>query len=168
MSYRNRIKELRWVRAADLLPHPKNWRRHPAGQREALERVLDGIGWAGVLTAREREDGSLELTDGHLRRELQPDERVPVLVTDLDPSEAEAMLLATDPIAAMAEADRELLGALMADADPELLGPLERALSELAWRPALGAELDERIAEGIELCRCQTCGHEHHRGTPRA
>jgi hypothetical protein len=29
MNIRDRIKELRRVRAGDLRPHPKNWRKHP-------------------------------------------------------------------------------------------------------------------------------------------
>jgi hypothetical protein len=34
MMIRDRIKELRRVRASELKPHPKNWRTHPAAQRE--------------------------------------------------------------------------------------------------------------------------------------
>ena len=40
VQIRNRIRELRQVRAADLRPNPKNWRRHPAEQQEALRGVL--------------------------------------------------------------------------------------------------------------------------------
>ena len=36
MKIRNRIKELRWVPARELLVNPKNWRSHPPAQREAL------------------------------------------------------------------------------------------------------------------------------------
>lgn len=37
---RDRIRELRRVRAGDLLPNPKNWRTHPKAQREALQGLL--------------------------------------------------------------------------------------------------------------------------------
>ena len=40
MTVRNRIKELRYVRAGDLIPNPKNWRKHPKPQRDALQAVL--------------------------------------------------------------------------------------------------------------------------------
>jgi hypothetical protein len=33
MHIRDRIKELRRVRADDLKPHPKNWRVHPDAQK---------------------------------------------------------------------------------------------------------------------------------------
>jgi len=29
--------------------------------------------------------------------------------------------------------------------------------------PPLGPEIDESIADGISLCECPECGHEHHR-----
>jgi hypothetical protein len=153
--FRNRVKELRFVRAGELLAHPRNWRRHPDAQREALEHILGRVGWAGALLARE-DGGELVLIDGHLRAGIDSAERVPVLVTDLTEDEAETMLLATDPLAAMAEADAGLLGALMADADPEALGPLEPTLS----RMLLQAEdfVPERLEP--EPTRCPNCGHE--------
>ncbi len=33
LRIRDRIKELRRVKASELLPNPKNWRRHPKVQR---------------------------------------------------------------------------------------------------------------------------------------
>src|SRR6266571_6597775 len=86
---RDRVMELRRVRAGDLEPHPKNWRVHPQGQRRALRGVLRQVGHADALIARELGDGRLELIDGHLRRDLDPDQRLPVLVVDLSAEEAE-------------------------------------------------------------------------------
>ena len=65
-----------------------------------------------ALLAREREDGRLELIDGHLRAETTPDAVVPVLVLDLDDSEAAALLAVLDPLAAMAKKDTEAFEAL--------------------------------------------------------
>ncbi len=48
MKIRDRIKEFRRIRASQLRPHPKNWRSHPAAQRDALRGVLAEIGYAGV------------------------------------------------------------------------------------------------------------------------
>ena len=82
MIIRDRIKELRRVKASQLRPHPQNWRSHPPDQQDALRGVLAEIGYAGALLARELPDGSLELIDGHLRAETTPEMEVPVLIVD--------------------------------------------------------------------------------------
>jgi hypothetical protein len=41
-SIRDRIVELRRVAARELVPNPKNWRRHPARQAAALRGALEG------------------------------------------------------------------------------------------------------------------------------
>ena len=96
MTIRNRITELRHVRAGDLKANPKNWRKHPKPQRDALQAVLDEVGYADALIVREV-DGALVLIDGHLRADLTPDAMVPVLVTDLDDTEADTVLATLDP-----------------------------------------------------------------------
>jgi hypothetical protein len=53
VKIKDRIVELRRVRAADLLANPKNWRRHPPEQRSALEGLLSEIGYADALIARQ-------------------------------------------------------------------------------------------------------------------
>jgi DNA modification methylase len=114
MQIRDRIKELRRVRAGDLKPHPKNWRFHPDAQRSALRGLLAEIGYADTLLTRELPDRSLQLIDGHLRAETTPDSEVPVLVTDLTEEEAEKVLLTLDPLASMASANKENLQELLA------------------------------------------------------
>jgi len=74
---RDRIRELRRVHARDLLPNPKNWRRHPKAQAEALRDLLAEVGCADALLARELPDGRLMLIDGHLRKDTTPDAVVP-------------------------------------------------------------------------------------------
>ncbi len=113
MAVRNRITELRYVRAGDLRPNPKNWRKHPKAQSQALQSVLDEVGYADALIVRETLDGELVLLDGHLRADLTPDATVPVLVTDLNDDEADTVLATLDPLAAMAEPDTERLKALV-------------------------------------------------------
>lgn len=73
MQFRDRIRELRRIRADQLRPNPRNWRSHPQRQRDALRGVLAEIGYADALLARELADGSLELVDGHLRAETTPE-----------------------------------------------------------------------------------------------
>jgi hypothetical protein len=102
-SIRNRVREVRWVRGGNLRPNPKNWRRHPGAQADALAALLMEIGIAGALIARELPDGTLELIDGHLRAQQNPDTLFLVLVLDVSEAEADKLLLTMDPLAGMAE-----------------------------------------------------------------
>ena len=83
MRIRDRVRELRRVRARDLLANPKNWRIHPKAQTAALRGLLGEVGYADALLARELSDGRLQLIDGHLRAETTPSAMVPVLILDL-------------------------------------------------------------------------------------
>ena len=114
MVMKDRIKELRRVPASELRANPKNWRRHPPAQEAALRGVLDEIGFADALIARETDDG-LELIDGHLRQEVMGDQPVPVLVLDVTEDEADKLLLTLDPLAMMAHADTDQLLELLRD-----------------------------------------------------
>src|SRR5215208_5632141 len=113
MNIRDRIKELRRVRAGELRPHPKNWRTHPEEQQNALRGILAEVGYVDALMVRELPDGSLQIVDGHLRAETTPDALVPVLVVDLDDKEADKVLATFDPLAAMAEPNEAQLEALL-------------------------------------------------------
>lgn len=119
MNVRDRIKELRRVRAADLRPNPRNWRLHPPQQQDALRGVLAEVGYADALLARELPDGTLMLVDGHLRAETTPESIVPVLVLDVDEAEADKILLTHDPLAGMATVSEEHLQALLAEVQTE-------------------------------------------------
>jgi hypothetical protein len=113
MNIRDRVVELRRVPASQLKPSPRNWRSHPKEQADALRGVLAEIGFAGAALARELEDGSLQLIDGHLRAETTGDQPIPVLILDVTEEEANKLLLTFDPISAMASADAEKLDALL-------------------------------------------------------
>ena len=119
MKIRDRIKELRRVKASQLRPHPKNWRTHGDAQRDALRGVLAEVGYADALLARQLPDGSLELIDGHLRAETTPEMEVPVLLLDLDDAEAAKLLALHDPLGAMAGADGDVLAELLRDVETE-------------------------------------------------
>ena len=118
MQIKNRIKELRQVKASELLPNPKNWRTHPTEQADALRGVLSEIGYADALIAYETDEG-LMLIDGHLRAETTPDMEVPVLITDLNEEEAGMLLLTLDPLASMAEANEDMLRMLQESVEIE-------------------------------------------------
>ncbi len=110
---RDRIRELRRVSARELLANPKNWRRHPKAQADALRGLLTEVGYADALLARELPDGQLMLIDGHLRKDTTPDAMLPVLVLDVNAEEADKLLLTLDPLASLAESDAERIGALL-------------------------------------------------------
>ncbi|HTU27316.1 MAG TPA: hypothetical protein VMF30_18045, partial [Pirellulales bacterium] len=103
----------------------------PTDQRDALRGVLAEVGYAGALLARELADGSLELIDGHLRAETTPDALVPVLVLDVNESEAAKLLASFDPLSALAETNHEALQALLAQVETESQA-LGRLLDDLA------------------------------------
>lgn len=136
MQVRDRIKELRRVKANRLRPHPKNWRTHPDHQRDALRGILAEIGYAGALLARQRPDGSLELIDGHLRAETTPDAEVPVLILDLTDEETDKLLALHDPLAGLAEANRDVLAELLAGVETEndaVRGVIDNLLATPPW-----------------------------------
>jgi DNA modification methylase len=135
-SIRDRIRELRRVRAADLVPNPKNWRRHPKAQAAALRGLLQELGYSDALLAREMPDGRLMLIDGHLRAETTPDAQVPVLVLDLDEEESDKLLLTLDPLAALAESDSERISALLQTVrteSPAVEELIRRTAGERLW-----------------------------------
>ena len=114
MYVKDRIKKFIRVPASELIPNPRNWRTHPEGQRKALSGVLDEIGIADAVIARETPEG-LQLIDGHLRRDVMHAQHVPVLVLDVTAEEADKLLLTIDPLAAMATQDSENLFNLLDD-----------------------------------------------------
>ena len=117
MNIRDRIKELRRVPANELRPNPKNWRTHPEKQLNAIRGVLAEVGFAGAELARELEDGTLELIDGHARAEVAGTAKVPVLVLDVNEAEANKILATFDPIGAMAESDAAKLDSVLREVE---------------------------------------------------
>ncbi|GAB6187419.1 ParB N-terminal domain-containing protein [Thermopirellula anaerolimosa] len=148
MQIRDRIKELRRVRAGDLRPNPRNWRTHPRNQQEALRGVLAEIGYADALLARQLEDGSLELIDGHLRAETTPEALVPVLVLDVSAEEAAKLLAVLDPLASLAGRDDDALRDLLAEVETTHPG-LQSLLDGLAGEDG-GAERELEAAESSD------------------
>jgi len=129
MNVQDRVTEMRLVPADQLIANPANWRRHPQAQQRALAAVLDEVGFAGAVIAREDEDGGLVIIDGHARAEMVGEATVPVLVTDLTEAEADVVLATYDPIGAMAQKDHEAFATLAAridTANETLLGLLGR------------------------------------------
>jgi ParB-like chromosome segregation protein Spo0J len=132
VNIRDRIKELRRVPADQLQPNPKNWRKHPEAQANALRGVLAEVGIASAVLARETPEGGLMLIDGHLRTETLHNAEIPVLVLDVSEEEADKILATFDPLGAMAESDADKLR--------EVLESVETANHELSEMLAALAE----------------------------
>src|ERR1700722_14289279 len=137
MKIKDRITDLRRVKASDLVPNPRNWRVHPKEQTAALKGLLQEIGYAGAPLARELPDGKLMLIDGHLRRDTTPTSIVPVLVLDVTEAEADKVLLTFDPLSAMAQADKTIIDELLktVTTESEAVGALlERVAGQEGWQ----------------------------------
>ena len=146
MKIRDRIVELRRVPASELRPNPKNWRTHPEAQANALKGLLAEVGIADAVLARELEDGTLMLLDGHLRVETMGDQILPVLVLDVNEAEGDKVLATLDPLAAMAESDKVKLDAILREVDtgsPEL----QQMLADLAEDAGLYKDEPKEVIE---------------------
>lgn len=160
MQFQNRVKELRMVKASELQAHPKNWRKHPDSQLKALRGLLSEVGFAGAELARELEDGTLQLIDGHARASVAGDTEVPVLVLDVNEEEAAKILATYDPISNMAKANKEILSDLLADirtnddAIGELLSklqPLPSVTDAAIDVPEVEYELPAKVVRMVQL-----------------
>ncbi|HEU5013968.1 MAG TPA: hypothetical protein VFT66_15715 [Roseiflexaceae bacterium] len=151
-----------------LLANPKNWRVHPSQQQQALEGVLDDVGWVQQVIVNRRTN---TLIDGHLRVSLalrRNEPRVPVVYVDLSEDE-EALILATlDPLSAMAATDAAQLDALLREVSSDNAAVMQM-LAELAEQAGVvteGRGLDapetfNSYGDDIETeyC-CPKCGYE--------
>jgi DNA modification methylase len=142
MTWKNRIVRYGTEDPSKLVPHPKNWRKHPAKQQEALSAALGEIGWVQDIIINERTGRML---DGHLRVNLanmMNEKSVPVKYVDLSEEEEEAVLATLDPITGMAEADKDRLASI--------LDKMKENFDSLAMR-----DLAEQIRGQTKLDRTQ-------------
>ena len=98
----DRVIEQRMLPVAELMANPANWRRHPPGQRAALDLMLARVGFAGAVLWNRR---SGQLIDGHLRVEAAKaagEAQLPAVIVDMDADEERLLLAAYDPLGAMA------------------------------------------------------------------
>lgn len=111
--WENKIVEYREIAVKELKANPKNWRRHPKTQQEALSGILGEVGVIQNVILNRRTG---HLIDGHLRVELAAKEgqkTLPVSVVDLSDEEENLALATLDPVSAMATRDDEMLRELL-------------------------------------------------------
>ena len=163
MSWQDRVKEFRRVPVSELKANPKNWREHPPEQQKAMAGILEEVGIAGALLARETEYG-LELIDGHLRTEMNDAAEWPVLILDVDENEADILLASVDPIGAMAKLNDYALAELLDgfNVESQNLNKLFeelRADSEVpTFLPAEESEQGHLDELAPKMVKCPKCG----------
>lgn len=133
-DWQNRIVGYTTKRADQLTGNPRNPRRHPQKQRNAVKGSLDTLGWIAPVLENVRTG---YLIDGHERvmqaLGMGDDTLVPVVQIDLDEAE-EAQALATfDYITYMAEYDRDSLDSLLRDVSSDN-NSVQELLADLAER----------------------------------
>ncbi|MCS6851769.1 MAG: hypothetical protein NZ700_11445 [Gemmataceae bacterium] len=162
-TIRNRIAEHVTVRAGDLVPHPLNYRRHPPAQRAALAASYEEVGFARSLLGYRLADGRIQLIDGHLRRDFDPEMLVTVEVLDVSEEEARQLLLTLDPLAALADHDAEVLAQLtrLTASDQAALQGLWRSLTEAEERSAAALPPERPpVEQYLVLVECRDEDHQ--------
>lgn len=109
MKWKNRIIETGIANPAELIANPVNFRKHPKKQQEALSGSLDALGWIQNVIVNKRTG---RIIDGHLRVDqaiAHGELAVPVQWVDLSEEEEGQALLSLDPIAAMAETNKQTM-----------------------------------------------------------
>ena len=122
----NRIVGHDNVAPDQLLANPRNFRRHPGRQRDALRGSLNEVGWVKSIIVN-RTTG--HVIDGHARVEealRQGLATVPVTYIEVDADEEALLLAVLDPMAEMAVHDDIALRELIAEVETE-----DAALQEL-------------------------------------
>lgn len=150
--FRNRVKELREVRAGEIMDHEGNWHVHPKFQTDATQGSLEEHGIVDVLIAYESERyGGLTLVDGHDRKGIEPNQVWPVIILDIDDDEAETILGTHDVIGKMGQVDAVKLEAILSKARPSsalMRDAIERMRNQIAGQ----VDIAKRMA-GDETAR---------------
>lgn len=117
-NWQNRIVESGIEDASQLLANPFNARIHPQFQQQALEGVLDSVGWVQRVIVNK---ATGHVVDGHLRVALAitRGEPVPVDYVELTEAEEKLILASFDYITTMAVYDREQLDALLQEVNSD-------------------------------------------------
>lgn len=149
-QWKNRIVSRGEENPEQLLANPENWRIHSMFQEDALEGVLQDVGWVRGVLVNKRTG---HVVDGHLRVALaikRGEPRIPVDYCDLSVDEERKILLTIDPIAALAGTDRDKLTGLMADVSTGSEG-LQAMLSDLADGTRRAADRHRAASQGAAV-----------------
>jgi hypothetical protein len=161
--WQNRIVGYGEEAPGEFIANAKNWRVHPKYQQDALEAVLNQVGYVQSVIVNKRTG---YLIDGHLRvmlAERNNETTVPVVYVDLSEEEESIILATIDPLSAMAATDSAKLAELLESVqiDDAALEAVLRNIGEGVSIPQGDfPAYDESIGDDVKMCRCPECGHE--------
>lgn len=132
---RDRITKMIRLPASQLVEHPRNPSIHSDQQRAIVGRLMNEIGIVDALKGIELPDGRVMIFDGHLRRDIAGNELVPVIITDLDETEFNAITAQFDWTTQLktfdSEALEELISSIPQDNGETLAGMFEQQIGAL-------------------------------------
>jgi hypothetical protein len=134
--------------ATELADNPANWRKHPAKQIDALRDVIEEVGWAGAALLNEKTG---HLIDGHLRKKIGKG-KIPVLIGSWSQEQERKILATLDPLAAMAEADKDRLESLLKSIQTES-EPVKKLFEQLAQENRIDSLLPKPEDPGPQIDR---------------
>lgn len=138
MNYKNRITRVADVDPKTLRDHGYNWRLHPKDQREALEAVLDRVGWVQRVVVNEN---TMRIVDGHLRVSVaraRGEATIPVSFVNLTEDEERLALATFDTVGTFDVADPKVLKELLVE-----VGDVNESLTKLIHSVSVEAGLLE-------------------------
>lgn len=165
------VKALVWCAPDQLLANPRNARRHPAGQRDALREMIDRVGFAAPVIVN---TVTGFVIDGHARIEealTAGIDQIPVVEVELTELQEKEFLAGFDATTLLASYDPQLLTDLVNDIPLFDAAALQGTLESLARlysgdnvenRQITNDEIEEPIVtEDIETSnRCPACEFE--------
>ena len=141
-----------------LMPHPENWREHPATQKAMLDGIIEDVGYVQSVLVNKRTG---HIVDGHMRVAMAVEQgwdTIPVEYVDLNENEEKIVLATINPVAGLAEKNKERISAI-ADAIETKNSRVKGLISSLATSSSEGRtqileeaqeERDEAVQEFLE------------------
>ena len=143
-----------------LLANPQNFRIHPKIQQDALESILDEIGWVDDVIVNKTTG---HIIDGHLRVELaikRKEKTIPVKYVELTEDEERIILATFDPISAMATQNNEMVNKLV-ESIKTTNQEIQTILDGLNEMPEIRMTEEKEIDENIDTeNECPSCGYQ--------
>lgn len=165
-NWQNRITRHGVQSADQFLANPRNPRKHPQKQRDAVKGSLNTLGWIAPVIVNARTG---YMIDGHERvwQALQNDNaEVPFIEVDLSEAEENLALASFDWITHLATYDADNLDALLRDVQTDDVA-LQAVIAELATEAGVippdfspvGIDEQPRLDQKKPIT-CPHCGQE--------
>jgi hypothetical protein len=136
-QYRNRIVGMGMAEVDQLVANPKNHRIHSHSQEEAIDTVLDQVGWVSGIIVN-RYTGFVVDGHGRILLAIQKGERtVPVQWVELTEEEEDIILASFDALGRMASTDAAKAKRLMEDVRSREGEKVQGLMADIAQRQAL-------------------------------